>query len=148
MSQATQSVAEDAGNVTVCAEISNTTLPLQRSITVLIFSVSSSAGSNYYDPVLKDWFKNDVLLFILCIVELKDFIPINTNLIFSEILPVMCVDIIIVDDTIFDPNESFLVRLLPLDANVTVVDGPLSETEVFIIDNDGRTITPHPYQCI
>ena len=52
MSQATQSVAEDAGNVTVCAEISNTTLPLQRSVTVLIFSVSSSAGSNYYDPVL------------------------------------------------------------------------------------------------
>ena len=79
---------------------------------------------------------------------MKDFIPINTNLIFSEILPVMCVDIIIVDDTIFDPNESFLVRLLPLDANVTVVDGPLSETEVFIIDNDGRTITLHPYQCI
>ena len=52
------------------------------------------------------------------------------------------------DDAIFDPNESFLVRLLPLDANVTVVDGPLSETEVFIIDNDGRTITLHPYQCI
>ena len=87
-------------------------------------------------------------LFILCIVELVDFTPVNTNLIFSEILPVMCVDIVIIDDTIFDPNESFLVRLRPLDANVTVVDGPLSETEVFIIDNDGRTITLHPYQCM
>ena len=63
MSQATQSVAEDAGSVTVCAEINNTTLPLQRSATVQIFSVSSSAGSklNNYDPVLKEWLKNDVL---------------------------------------------------------------------------------------
>ena len=45
MSQATQSVTEDAGSVTVCVEINNTTLPLQRSATVQVFSVSSSAGS-------------------------------------------------------------------------------------------------------
>ena len=55
----------------------------------------------------------------------------------------MCVDIVIVDDTVFDPNESFLVQLLPLDANVTVVEGPLSETEVLIIDNDGRITHTH-----
>jgi hypothetical protein len=48
------------------------------------------------------------------------------------------VDIVIIDDSVFDPNESFLVRLISLDASVIVVDGPLSETEVFIIDNDGR----------
>lgn len=45
MSQATQSVVEDAGSVTVCAEINNTTLPFQMSTTVQIFTVSLSAGS-------------------------------------------------------------------------------------------------------
>lgn len=65
------------------------------------------------------------------------------NLTFSpELPPVMCVDIAIIDDIVFDPNESFRVVLLPLDANVTVVDGPLSETEVFIIDNDGMITHP------
>jgi hypothetical protein len=45
MSQATQNVVEDTGSVTVCAEINSTTLPFQKSATVQIFSVSSSAGS-------------------------------------------------------------------------------------------------------
>ena len=44
MNQATQSVVEDAGNVTVCAEINSTTLPFQMNTTVQIFTVSLSAG--------------------------------------------------------------------------------------------------------
>lgn len=65
------------------------------------------------------------------------------NVTFSpELLSLMCVDIFIIDDIIFDPNESFLVELLPLTANVFVVNGTLSETEVFIIDNNGRITYP------
>lgn len=45
MSQATQNVIEDAGSVTVCAEINNMTLPFQRSTTVLLFTVGLSAGN-------------------------------------------------------------------------------------------------------
>lgn len=87
-----------------------------------------------------------VLFYILCIDESIDFVPVNTNLTFSpELLTVMCVDIIIIDDTVFDPNESFLVQLLPLDANVTVVQGPLSETEIVIVDNDGRNTHTHAH---
>ena len=68
-----------------------------------------------------------------------DFTPTSINITFSpEQQPVMCVDIPIIDDDVFDPRESFLVQLLPFDVNVTVVNGTLSETEVFIIDNDGR----------
>ena len=87
-----------------------------------------------------------VLFYVLCKDESIDFVPVNTNLTFTpELLPVMCVDIVIVDDTVLDPNESFLVQLLPLDANVTVVEGPLSETEVFIIDNEGRITHTHTH---
>lgn len=63
------------------------------------------------------------------------------NITFSPVLlPGMCVDIFIIDDNVFDPNESFLVELVPLASNVVIINGTLSETEVFIIDNDGRTI--------
>lgn len=87
-----------------------------------------------------------VLFYILCKDESIDFVPVNTNLTFSpELLTVMCVDIVIIDDTVFDPNESFLVQLLPLDANVAVVQGPLSETEIVIVDNDGRNTHTHAH---
>lgn len=45
MSQATQSVDEDAGSVTVCAEIDNITLPFQANASVQILTASLSAGS-------------------------------------------------------------------------------------------------------
>ena len=55
-----------------------------------------------------------------------------------ELPPIGCVEIPILDDDLLELNESFLVQLLPIDDNVTVVDGTLSETKVFITDNDGR----------
>ena len=61
MSQATQNVIEDAGSVTVCAEINNMTLPFQRSTTVLLFTVGLSAGNKFqcYIYVLR-------LVYVLC----------------------------------------------------------------------------------
>lgn len=81
----------------------------------------------------------------LCIDESLDFIPIDTNLTFSpELPPVMCVDIVIIDDAVFEPNEIFLVQLLS--PNVTVIKGPLSETAVTIVDDDGMVTHPRYHE--
>ena len=80
-----------------------------------------------------------ILTFYILYIDESDFTPASKNITFSpEQQQVMCVDIPIIDDDVFDPRESFLVQLLPFDVNVTIVNGTLSEMEVFIIDNDGR----------
>ena len=44
MSQATTSVAEDAGNISVCVEVNDATLPFQRRAVFQIFTIQLSAG--------------------------------------------------------------------------------------------------------
>ena len=78
------------------------------------------------------------MLFAVIHADEMDFVPLAMNVTFFPELPSeMCVDIHITDDDIFDPGESFVIRVIPFDANVIVVNGTRSETEVFIIDNDG-----------
>ena len=78
------------------------------------------------------------MLFAVIHADEMDFVPLAMNVTFFPELPSeMCVDIHITDDDIFDPGESFVIRVLPFDANVIIVNGTQSKTEVFIIDNDG-----------
>lgn len=60
----------------------------------------------------------------------------------------VCVNVSIIDDNIFDPGESFVVELTPIDRNVIVVNKTLSETEVFITDDDGMLSVKHVWYYI
>jgi len=74
--------------------------------------------------------------FIICVIGDIDYLENSTMLLFpsnSSNNAQECINILIVDDNILEPNQTFSVLLNTSDSDVNVQNGRL---EIIIVDND------------
>lgn len=110
LTQEVYSIAEDGGQVRICASIVSG--QIERTGPLLVTFTALSAST-------------------------LDFDPTDKTLTFSQLNNVSCVDVGISDNDMFDDDKRFSVEL---QCNAIVQCGPTSTSEVVIVNDDGEFI--------
>ena len=135
--QDTYEVNEPDSFVTVCV---NLTTPIERRVTVALFTVGTTAQGQRHIKLLSIKFRY-AIQFHFYSTEGNDYIPVSENLTFDPQGSLQeCLDISLVNDTVYEEDEMYSVFLVNNNPNVVI--RPASAT-VTIIDEDGQCFRMH-----
>lgn len=86
--------------------------------------------------------QRQIVIFVLT-AEQSDFLPVNTNLVFtagSSDGDSLCFNVVIIDNSIAELDESFTLTLSSLTPSILSVAGDGGQATVTIIDNEGMQL--------
>lgn len=77
---------------------------------------------------------------LLFFSENEDYTGVNETLIFRpDLMPVMCVDLVISEDNLVEDNETFVLEITSDDPAILLVDP--TTAQITIINTDGKNYT-------